>query len=194
MGVRLLTQVLAAIAFILLLVAFFVHGDQDMLLKIENFGSTYQAILTSIGTLVLVIALTVITTNLSNKSASDREIANRRVSTEIKIVEFRQVWINDLRNDFSEFLSIAGNPQDHEMVTRLHLLAVRIHLRLNPDEKTTFTLMENITNVLSAISEKDRNALSEASSQLQGSASALLKGEWNRLKRDLKAAQISVGQ
>ena len=51
---------------------------------LENFIRGYQGILTSIGTLVLVGVLSFFTTEIANSSASMREIANRRVSSELK--------------------------------------------------------------------------------------------------------------
>ena len=100
---------------------------------LENFIRAYQGILTSIGTLGLVGLLAVITTHISNLSASNRDISDRKVSTELKIVEFRQKWIEDFRNDIAEFISSSGVGLDEVTVSRLQQLHIRIHLRLNPN-------------------------------------------------------------
>jgi hypothetical protein len=192
MAGRILMASILLLIFLLLLVAFFKHSDPETVSGVNNFIGVYQAILTSIGTLILIIALTFITTIVSNESAAKRDISNRKVAAELKIVEFRQKWIDELRSDIAEFLSLTGNDVSSIDLDKLHLLNVRIQLRLNPNEDATGEMLGIISKILQAIRGDDDRSLTDAQTAMQLLASDILKTEWDRIKSDLKNAQISV--
>jgi hypothetical protein len=92
----------------------------------------YQGIIVSLGTLFLVIFVGFLTTILANYYADRRESMNRKISAALAISEFRQKWIDSLRDDIAEFSGLAvierdpkkGNPQDIEQIEAV--LASRI--------------------------------------------------------------------
>jgi hypothetical protein len=186
---------LAAISIVTLsFIVFFVDVEPETSMALEKWIVDRWATLTSLGTLVLVGFLTIGSTHIANTAAERREASNRSISAELKIVEFRQQWINGLRDDISEFLSLSGDKLSSEALDRVHLLNVRIMLRLNPTEDLTRELMTDITAILSAMNSKNSKELQAGQTQMQMTSSAILKGEWDKLKLALKTARISVGQ
>lgn len=185
---------LAILAFLPLFLVVLGSYEGGVLEKFDQFLGAYDGLILSIGTLALVSALATLSTHLSNVSSEKQQRTNRKVSAELKIVEFRQQWINDLRDDISELLSLSGKPFDSDSLTRWQLLNVRIHLRLNPDEEFSEIVMTGITDLLAAACADNREKIPSAQTNLQISGSRLLKFEWDRLKDDLIKAQILVGQ
>jgi hypothetical protein len=118
-------------------------------------------------------------------------------SKELKTSEFRQAWIDSLRNDLAELISIALQLGDEIIVRhkagedtqaikahlrskeaeflRLEACQARIRLRLNPKEHQV------LLGLVKAISEpSDHDAKAEA---LIAESQRVLKAEWKRVKR-----------
>lgn len=126
----------------------------------------------------------------------------------------RQVWIDELRSDFSKYIQLMAHLEDlrrpntnisiedqranfDDMAISNNLayeLAIRIKLRLNPNEESHLVLMEcigllmrickdppiNETHEQRLISQNEFNfARDNCISQMQ----KILKGEWERIKR-----------
>jgi len=120
------------------------------------------------------------------------------LSKEHKTSEFRQAWIDSLRNDLSEFLSIslllqdiiavqhrAGMTsaqlreslhQDRAEFGKLEACAARIRLRLNPVEHGA--LIEAVKKLAEPSAESDQQA-----EDLINESHRVLKVEWKRVKR-----------
>lgn len=126
----------------------------------------------------------------SVRRAKHERQVERDIAREMKLVEFRQSWINALRDDLSEFSSLCGNACYRELDSENYLLlgkvSERISLRLNPSDKSYSRLHNCKSEILMAAAKKkiDSNAKEEFTSISQ----SILKGEWDRIKRDLGAA------
>jgi hypothetical protein len=121
--------------------------------------------------------------------------ANARRATSAGVISTsRQRWIDALRDEIAEFLTMLQSLElaDHldgapthpwfklpppETLHRLRLLRWRLGLRLNPDEA------EHI-EVLSIVDQLIAGAPQAVESLLARKVQAILKGEWERIKRE----------
>ncbi|MCV2869399.1 hypothetical protein OEW28_12260 [Defluviimonas sp. WL0002] len=161
--------------------------DGGNLEKVESLLSDRQSTIISLGTLFLVLGLSVWSAHLTNKSAEKRESINRRTQAEIKISDFRQAWINDLRDDCARLISIADDDMDPIELREYQYLWTRIQLRLNTADKVHADLVVALKNLTAAMHSKSK--IADAQSNIQIEVNSLLKNEWDRLKSDLKKAQ-----
>jgi hypothetical protein len=129
------------------------------------------------------------------------------LAKEQKTSEFRQAWIDGLRDDLSDFISTVDtlcsylrlkgsrghSPAEllaflEERSPDIHRMGVsynRILLRLNPREhKRLGTLLKELLAVMSS-SEKalDEKHVDQVTQAVVGEAQSILKAEWRRVKR-----------
>lgn len=124
-----------------------------------------------------------------------------------KISEFRQLWIDELRNDVSKLAGIlhmllaltepvkkkgGDYVYDFAMSSRDHFvdinnLLARIRLRLNVNEHT------HMLKLLKEIDESEGLSKKESEAQIQNlvtETQVILKGEWGRVKRGERSFQV----
>lgn len=125
------------------------------------------------------------------------------ISKEQKTSEFRQAWIDSLRQELSQFIATAKaihastvkeTSEDSERryrptsadIASLDGAAASIRLRLNPDEdlpKRVLREISEINKILNGIVDINYSKLKVSEDQLISEASLLLKSEWNRVKK-----------
>jgi hypothetical protein len=109
-----------------------------------------------------------------------------------RIAEFRQKWIDDVRDTLSEYQSLlilAALPRNSQEGTltwdnniRLHTLRLKLEMLLNPAEKATSELFNAIGGVMmthGVPGKVDKSAL------VADAAQKILKAEWRRLQDEL---------
>ncbi len=143
-------------------------------------------------TVIGVPAITYLVTSLMNKS-SERRAANERhvervLARELKLSEFRQNWINELRLDFSQYLGILASlqPISKEETNRLSLIINKILLRMNHHDPDFKKLTETMTQSLKSAESRHSPAENPDLIVLMGK---ILKREWERLKQDLSNSE-----
>jgi hypothetical protein len=105
----------------------------------------------------------------------------------------RQAWINSLRDDLAEFLSLVfslrlkGIPSERflELAQRLRLVQSRIKLRLNPSEQdhvSLIALVERAVVLAIRANDTDASAAAKASDEIVDLSQSVLKREWERVK------------
>ena len=165
---------------------------------LNEFVKLNKEMLLSIGTLLLISFLAILQTYISNYSSEKREESNRRTQTELKLAEFRQEWIDGLRDDLSEFASLLNNDSfpSNENFERMVVLHARIMLRMNNGDVKYPTLLKAMSSYLKAArSEKGKMRdidITTAHTTLITTSQDLLKTEWNRLKRDLQESRQMI--
>ncbi|ATG36853.1 hypothetical protein PhaeoP23_02749 [Phaeobacter piscinae] len=155
--------------------------------RVESFISEYDGTLISLGTLFLVSGLALLTTHLANTSASKREEYNRRIQAELKLAEFRQTWINDLRDNLADYMSHVGYTRDLQKnvdAEKIGKIAARVELLMNAQDPNLKPLRVAMTHMFRASISKDENS-SDAMKELTQVGQDILKTEWDRLKTDL---------
>lgn len=128
------------------------------------------------------------------------------ITKEQKISEFRQAWIESLRNDIAELMSAINHfelayiiykkknagrlandfiDENVEITNKIQLLIHRINLRLNP--KDCEGLIEELTklsNILTSPSEMIKEqVLENATKNFTEKAHQIIKNEWEKVKK-----------
>ena len=104
----------------------------------------------------------------------------REHNNQLKLAEFRQSWINDMREDFALYTARTWNNElnsGKEAQKELLMAQARILMRMNPEDPDYDALLQSLISPV-ADAENDRAALYEL-------GQSILKREWERLKFDL---------
>jgi hypothetical protein len=128
------------------------------------------------------------------------------LAKEQKVSEFRQQWIDSLREDLSQFISKLMTMKDvkknialakekkqkpdfslsdvKELHTAISEAYTRIILRLNPNENCSYSkdLTESLNKINKLMKEKQWNEISSGVEELRGLSQQVLKTEWTRVK------------
>ena len=123
----------------------------------------------------------------SNKTAA----STLQATYELKILEFRQNWIDNLRVEMIGFQSIiSANIFEKnipvETISKLNAHGKAIQLLMNVNDLDYDKLLELMTKMLKESSKMppDIDAMSTCSSEFTTLCQAILKREWERLKSD----------
>lgn len=128
------------------------------------------------------------------------------LAKEQKVSEFRQQWIDSLREDLSQFISKLMTMKDvkknialakekkqkpdfslsdvKELHTAISEAYTRIILRLNPNDNCSYSkgLTESLNKINKLMKEKQWNEISSGVEELRGLSQQVLKTEWTRVK------------
>lgn len=123
------------------------------------------------------------------------------ISKENKISEFRQEWVNSLRNELATLiacvdavnfhLSLEKSTQEDlssakKTLREMHEAKAKILLRINPKENLSIDTIAAIDNLLANIHKTKQSELPQLKSDtdaLIAASQKLLKFEWDRVKR-----------
>ncbi|MEW9918192.1 hypothetical protein AB2B41_01135 [Marimonas sp. MJW-29] len=152
------------------------------------FLKRYNAIFLSLGTIFVVSVIAIYTTYLAGWYAERRDRVNRSISAQLKLAEFRQIWISEMRNDISELLRLSYSPESAQDVAKAYGLSMKIEMRLNPAEPLAMAVSESLLQVSETSGNDAKHHL--ALSNLTVASRKYLKAEWKRLKEDIASAQI----
>ncbi|MCB1694178.1 MAG: hypothetical protein KDI19_15510, partial [Pseudomonadales bacterium] len=106
----------------------------------------------------------------------------------LKVAEFRQTWINDLRDAMAEFQSYGVVPdQNPSQERKFYELGTKIELLMNPSDPDYGALSATLYNFLITA---DGNTIEKYSnnSLFVDLCQRILKREWERLKTDIENA------
>lgn len=134
------------------------------------------------------------TTHLASSAANKRELANRKIASEIELSEFRQVWINELRADISTLVDLASRdseslemPKLNAEIRKMKGLDAKIRMRLNPRGIQEKELDNCVVHLIDCYSDQKNNVKAVAAREkLVMVGSIFLKNEWDDLKKRLK--------
>lgn len=131
---------------------------------------------------ITAVIAAIITSFCMTKSAKKR----RSFDSILKISEFRQKWINDLRNTMAEFQSYAIMPNEDPTEKReFYKLGTKIELLMNRDDED----YKSLHDVLEEFFEKasaTRDEKFEVDEKYVEICQRILKREWKRLKDGLE--------
>jgi hypothetical protein len=128
---------------------------------------------------VLAAAVVSLFTTWANNKAQNRQ---RELMHQLKLADFRQAWINDMREDFALYTARTWSADLNEGLEAKKERIVtnaRILMRMNPNDPDYEEMRTSLLNPV-AMPQADRKALFEV-------AQRILKREWDRLKKDLEA-------
>jgi hypothetical protein len=146
----------------------------------ENWITNHLNLVTAIGVPILIVMITAwisLMTARANNKAADRQ---RDLTHQLKLADFRQAWINDMRNDFAiytvhtwdESLNEGAEAKKERVAAQ-----ARILMRMNENDPDYEALLASLLDPV-ARPEEDHRALFEIGRRV-------LKREWERLKDDI---------
>lgn len=110
----------------------------------------------------------------------------------MKIAEFRQAWINNLRDEMAEFQSYGVHPESNPAQERIfYKLGTKIELLMNPNDPDYPELQQQMYAFLS-VSDGDTVDKYSQNPKFIELCQRILKREWDRLKRDIQSASNSL--
>jgi hypothetical protein len=110
------------------------------------------------------------------------------ITNQAKVSEFRQLWINALRDDSALLISHtlivhAAGENIHESYLQLHQTTARIRLRLNPDEPRTEKIISAMNNMRDANhAETEFSVMNQRVDEFTKAVQEVLRREWRRVK------------
>ncbi len=132
-----------------------------------------------------------INNNFSNVLKQQQELAeatgkiNMNFAGMLKISDFRQAWINSLRDEMAEFQSYGILPNSDPTKEReFYKLGTKIELLMNPDDPDYINLQTQMYGFLSA-ADGGRLEKYSQNSDFVKLCQKILKREWDRLKQDI---------
>lgn len=127
----------------------------------------------------------------STRKALKTEHIKMRFDGAIKIADYRQEWINTLRNEMAEFQSHGVLPNHDPASNRdFYRLGTKIELLMNPDDPNYPALQQCIYNFL-MVSDGDTIDKYEQNAAFVELCQKILKREWDRLKSDIQNGSSS---
>ncbi|PRM91919.1 hypothetical protein CJ673_11230 [Aliarcobacter cryaerophilus] len=129
------------------------------------------------------------------------------ITKEQKISDFRQEWINSIRNDVADLMKelhhfymayLVAQKESQSNIeflknnllitNQIQFLVHKIKLRLNPDDSDgIIKLLDEIMNIITSPTElKDDENFDKLTEKLNTKAHELFKSEWERVKRGEK--------
>ena len=153
--------------------------------QLNDWIANHTPLLTLIGIPTISFMVTYFTNRFAEARDTKQRSTERFLASELKLVEFRQIWINDLRNELTQFTSKLGMADENfgeweaaaGHVTKIQLL-------MNPNDPDYPELVELSTNLIRAMSDDEKLAADNAN-RIVRIAQRILKREWERLKEDL---------
>lgn len=111
-----------------------------------------------------------------------------RTTAQLKHADFRQTWINALRDEMTTFQSLAveKEPWDDETDVALVKSSTKVLLLMNPDDQDYQALLNALHAVLSG-RHVGRDRWLDAHADLIMLCQRILKREWNVTKREMHA-------
>lgn len=162
----------------------------DFIDSVEVWVSSHQSLMTVIVAPLLVLFVTKLVNRSSERLAEKSQKIERQLSVQMKLAEFRQEWINALRDHISEILSISDNVEVRPGIPGLAEKTHAIILRLNLTEPTSHKLAVALVDLVEAVSSENCEARPEVRQVVIELSRKILKTEWDRLKADLNDAQV----
>ena len=142
--------------------------------------------------------------NTVSENANAISERNLSATVELELIRFREQWLNSLRNELSNFLTLVDsfrlqnvNDVKDEDIRKLNLAKNKILLHLNPDDPNFLTFVEMATSVLAnslettAVREDGSEVEEFSPKQLTRLCQKILKDEWEEIKEALVKYKVS---
>ncbi|MBO7705392.1 MAG: hypothetical protein J6S68_07045 [Acinetobacter sp.] len=152
----------------------------DWLESLNAWAASHLVLVVSVGVPLLTVFVTAfvsIVTTRANTKAQERQ---RILLHKLKLAEFQQAWINDMREDLALYTARTWDNELNEGVESAKervMAQARILMRMNPSDPDYAFLQQSLRDPL-ARPQTDKKALYVVGQRI-------LKREWERLKQDL---------
>jgi hypothetical protein len=149
----------------------------------ENMQLTFsnQVAIAVFFPLAMGTVFTFLTVWVSGRNAGANARRQNELAARMKLADFRQAWINELRNCFSDFQS-RGIIREPMEVREMQRIAFKIRLLMNKKDVNYGSLDSLIRRLLD---NADQQASMKIVEEMTPVCQGILKEEWEVLKRDL---------
>ncbi|MEQ9675931.1 MAG: hypothetical protein RLO10_15875 [Roseovarius indicus] len=163
---------------------------------IETFLQENRTVVFSLLIPVLSAAIAAFASWYSTKRALRTQKTERDLQRVLKLCDFRQAWINELRLEFAQFCGFLNgvHPLSEDRLNEMALCYNKIVLRVNHEDADFEELICRMTDAM--LNQKTPGSIDELSSNRTDLAivmSRILKKEWDRLKHDLRESEVGGG-
>ncbi len=153
---------------------------------ISNWLNAHQLLVVSVGIPIISAVVAGASSWYSTRKALKIESKKMNLEGALKTAEFRQNWINTLRDAMAEFQSYGVHPDSNPAQERLfYELGTKIELMMNPDDPDYSDLQKLMYRFLSA-SEGEVIDKYASNAEFVELCQKILKREWDRLKTDIQ--------
>lgn len=161
--------------------------------KLEQLVSQHDGLFVSLGTLFLILALSLYTAWLTNRSVERREAEHRKTLARIKIAEFRQEWLSSIETHFAYVVAVgADTKRKEDEIKEANRRINTILLKMNPREELPRSIFDQMQQIVNADRKSKENEIDDLALKLINDMNLYLKGEWSRIKEDLEDCGISL--
>jgi hypothetical protein len=148
---------------------------------------------------------------LASQTSAEAAMLTARTAGFREIAKLRMSWMDTLRNTLADYHSILMNLEDKAALVlisdegerkdrtkanngaleKLVLLGTQLDLLLNKDDALQRKLWDITDEIYQLDSSAARQKLDEP---LMAAGRAVLKGEWEKVKREMRGAEFQIGQ
>lgn len=148
---------------------------------LNQWISSHEMLVTVVMIPLVVFIVTRLINNSSEKKASKERALERELAIKLKLADFRQAWINDLRADIAELIAVnlGSGKLDNNHILSANIAIAKIQMRLNPEEN----LSEELRKAINSLNEVE----GKTPDNVAKTGQKLLKQEWATLKNELEA-------
>jgi hypothetical protein len=161
----------------------------DALDTLNTWVANHKELLTLIGVPLLTFLITTVVNRASERRASKERQLERDLARELKLSEYRQMWIDNLREELATLAAMLP-ARDPAMEVEANSKLASMLLRMNPNEGPSQKVYQDLMKLKGAC-EKSPPSFDDIDDKylaLLNSSNILLKAEWDRVKRDLSKA------
>lgn len=153
--------------------------------EISAWINNHQLLVVSIIIPLISAGVAALSAVYSTKRALKHQRERLNFQAKMKVNEFRQDWINDLRDVMSEFQSYGVLPNTNPSQEKeFYRLGTKIELLMNPKDPDYNELQQHLYAFLHA-SDGETIDKYGINAEYVDICQGILKREWERLKRDL---------
>ncbi|MFT6021945.1 MAG: Tfp pilus assembly protein PilO [Ascidiaceihabitans sp.] len=159
--------------------------------EINNWIVAHQALVATIMIPILTLFVSWVVSYASEKRMEKSRRADRLLQTELKLVEFRQAWISELREKLALFHSLTGQQKTENLSDTIECFTVysSVMMSMNIEDP----LVRELSGIMTECTEDlEPSDLADAHVKLTFMAQKILKAEWERLKNDLTSVENRV--
>jgi len=132
----------------------------------------------------------------ASQASAEAALLTARTAGNREIARLRMEWMHTLRNTLSEYHAILMTWEDDKELDgpghrELAKLGTQIDLLLNKDDELQGRLWQIADRIYGLEKQEERSKWDEA---LMNAGREVLKGEWEKVKREMKGSEFQTGE
>jgi len=160
----------------------FVTSTAEFFIIINDWLAKYLTLIASVGIPLLTLYVTSRIASAATAASNEAAKKQRELTYKLKMADFRQAWINDMREDLALYTALTWSSdlnKGAESEKARVIANARILMRMNTKDQNYEVVQKSLLDPV-ASKEKGSRALYQVGQDI-------LKAEWTRVKDDLEA-------